>query len=299
MSKRVNFPSGIGTALVTPFKDGQVDHYCLAQLVAKQIESGIDYLVLLGTTGETSTLSHQEIQEVIRTAIDATAGAVPLVLGALGGNNTAELLRRLESWDLSAFSAVLSASPHYNKPSQAGIIDHYLALDEVTPVPIIMYNVPGRTSSNMTAATTLTIAKEGRNIMGIKEASADLIQGAKILKDRPNGFFVLSGDDPTALPLMSMGGEGIISVIANAFPAEFRAMVHHALAGDFEQARELHFHLLDLHPHLYVEGNPTGIKACMQELNMCTSEVRLPLKSLSKGALNKMRSVLEDIQQRL
>ncbi|MBX2817389.1 MAG: 4-hydroxy-tetrahydrodipicolinate synthase [Saprospiraceae bacterium] len=291
----MNFLRGIGTALITPFKGGEVDYPTLSALVERQVTSGVDYLVILGTTGEPVTLTPPEIEAVIAAIISANNSRLPLVLGIFGGNNTAAICNRLKNTNLEGIDALLSSSPHYNKPSQAGIVEHYLALDEVSPLPLIMYNVPGRTGSNMTAETTVSIANRSENIIGIKEASGDMIQGALILKHRPKGFYVLSGDDPTAMPLIALGGEGIISVIANAYPTAFAQMTHAALRQEMAMAQDIHARYLDLHHHLYVEGNPTGIKACCQQLGLCTDEVRLPLVRLSAPARQALLSEMNKI----
>ncbi|MDH3649162.1 MAG: 4-hydroxy-tetrahydrodipicolinate synthase [Saprospiraceae bacterium] len=272
---------GTGVALVTPFKHGVVDLDALKRIIHFVMEGGIDYLVCLGTTGESATLTRAESRSVLDTFVTTSAGHVPIVLGALGGNDTAGIIRQFSEFDLSGVSALLSSSPAYNKPSQEGIFEHYRALADQSPLPIIIYNVPARTCSNISADTTLRIAEECDQIIGIKDAAGDMMQAAMVIKNKPEDFLILSGDDPTALSMMALGADGVISVIANAFPARLSQMVEASLAGDFDRAVQLHFALLDIHYWLYAEGNPTGIKGAMEILGLCGREMRLPLMPLS------------------
>ncbi len=284
---------GTGVATITPFRDGAIDEVALDQIVKFQIDAGVDYLVCLGTTGEASTLSDEEKMRVQRCMLRTNNNRLPFVLGIFGGNHTASQIRSMQAWDLTGVNALLCASPAYVKPSQQGLYEHFRALADASPLPLIIYNVPGRTAKNMKAETILRLAHDCPNIIGVKEASADLMQGSSIIKSRPDGFLVMSGDDPTALGLMACGGNGVISVIANAFPREMSQMVRLALANDFQQARKIHLDLLSLHHWLYVEGNPVGVKAAMQIMGFCSREVRLPLAQLSDPNFRKLQDELE------
>lgn len=281
---------GLGVALVTPFRNGEIDYEALGRVIDHTLEGGADFLVSLGTTGETSTLAWEECVEVLRFTLARTNGRRPVVTGLFAGNNTASIRQRMSGFDFDGISALLSASPAYIKPPQEGIYQHYLALAEASPIPIILYNVPGRTASNLSAETTLRLAKSGRHIMGIKEASTNLMQGMQILKHRPESFRVWSGDDPSALSLLSAGADGVISVIGNAFPSEFGEMIHAALEDDFARARHYNNLLLDLHRWMYIEGNPAGVKAALEIKGLCTREVRLPLVPLREEYVEKLRS---------
>lgn len=268
--------NGTGVALVTPFQQGKVDFPALERLINHCIDGGVQYLVALGTTGETPTLSTEERHAVLDFVIEKTAKRVPVVAG-FGGNNTQALLEQIKARDFEGVDAILSSSPSYNKPSQEGIYQHYMALAEVAPRPIILYNVPGRTSSNMTAATTLRLAHSSDKFVAIKEASGDLGQCMAILKQKPENFSLVSGDDNLTLPLLACGATGVISVVGNAFPKAFSSMVNAGVAGDFETARKLHYQLLDILDLLFVDGNPAGVKAALEILGICHKEQRLPL----------------------
>jgi len=279
---------GTGVAVVTPFLDGQVDFDRLTDVLEHIISGGVDYIVSLGTTGEAVTLSPKEIRQVLDHTIKVVAGRKPIVAGNFGGNDTAALCRYINGFDFNGIDAMLSSSPSYNKPSQEGIFQHYKAMAEASPVPIILYNVPGRTSSNISAETTVRIARTCPNVIGIKEASGDLVQSSEILRDRPEGFLVISGDDPTALGLIYTGGDGVISVIGNAFPHEWSSMIRNALGGEADLANAEHNRLLSLHTHLYSEGNPAGIKAALNIRGLCQPEVRLPLTRMSDEGIKAM-----------
>jgi len=280
---------GTGVALVTPFSEGAIDFKALSAIIEHVITGGVDYLVSLGTTGESVTLSEDEKRAVLDHTIEVTAGRKPIVAGNFGGNDTAALCRYIDAFDFAGIDAILSSSPAYNKPSQEGIFQHYRAVAEHSPVPVILYNVPGRTSSNIASATTVRIAKACPNVVGIKEASGDLTQSSEIIRDRRNGFLVISGDDPTAPGLIYTGGDGVISVIANAFPREWSHMIRLALTRENDRANAIHNQLLELHRHIYVEGNPAGIKTALQFLGLCNNEVRLPLTPMSDEASNAMK----------
>ena len=286
---------GTGVALVTPFNtDGSIDEKGLRKLVDYQIENGTDFLVVQGTTGETATLSAEEKEQVLAIVIDQNKRRVPLVLG-LADNNTAALVKKISTFENEGVDGFLSASPHYNKPSQHGIIAHFEAIAKVSKKPIILYNVPGRTSSNMTAETILALSKVN-NIVGIKEASGNMDQVMQILKNAPTGFIVLSGEDALAMPIAALGGHGVISVVCNALPKEFSTMMNAALTGDFKTARKHHFELLDITNLFFAEGNPSGIKCCLDLLNICKDTVRLPLTTVSNTLQNQMKKELKQIE---
>lgn len=282
---------GTGVALVTPFRGGQVDFPALGKLIRHCLDGGVDFLVSLGTTGEVPTLSRKERLAVLDFTICENNGRLPLVAG-FGGNNTQAIIDSMKSHSFEGVDAILSASPSYNKPTQEGIFQHYMALAEQAPRPIIIYNVPGRTGSNVEADTTLRLAHASGKFLGIKEASPDLNQATRILKHRPKGFLVLSGDDPLALPLVALGGDGVISVIANALPGLFPKMIQYGLQGEMNQAAGIHLRLADIHPLLYEEGNPAGIKAALEMLGICLPDTRLPLTPLSVALRQRLRDEL-------
>ncbi len=279
---------GLGVALVTPFLDnGGVDMAGLQRLIEHNIKNGTDYLVVQGTTGESATLTAEEKRSVLDFVIEVNNGRKPIVLG-IGGNNTTAVAQALTDLDPTGIDGILSVSPYYNKPSQEGIYQHYKKLNEVTPLPIILYNVPGRTSSNVTASTTLRIAKELKNIVAVKEASGNLEQIMEIIMHKPKGFLVLSGDDALTLPHIAVGGDGVISVVGNAFPKRFSRMVHAALEGDLAAAKADHYDLLEIIPMLFAEGNPAGVKRVLATLGICRENLRLPLVPVSKGLGEKL-----------
>lgn len=275
-------------ALVTPFTpEGRVDPIALERLVNYQVERGIDYLVVLGTTAETATLSTEEKTQVRETVIRANGGRLPLVLG-VGGNNTAEVVRELEELDPEAYTAILSVSPYYNRPSQEGIYRHFAEVAKASPLPVILYNVPPRTGSNMLAATTLRLARDFENIIGIKEASGDFEQALVLLRDKPADFLVISGEDKLALPLVLAGGAGVISVIGQGLPREFADMIRLGLNGRPEEAFAVFFGLMESIDLIFEEGNPAGIKCLLEILELTTSQVRLPLVPASDQLRQKM-----------
>ncbi|MDE5842201.1 MAG: 4-hydroxy-tetrahydrodipicolinate synthase [Muribaculaceae bacterium] len=284
---------GLGIALVTPFKaDKSIDFGALGRLVDFQIEAGADFLVVLGTTGETPTLSPDEQLQVRNFIIQHNAGRVPLVLG-FGGNNTMEICRRLGAENFDGFSAILSVVPFYNKPSQEGIFRHYSEIATASPLPIILYNVPGRTGVNMTVETTLRLAHAHKNIIGIKEASGNFMQIEEIIKNKPRHFNLVSGDDGITYPLMTLGATGVISVIGNAFPKEFGTMVRKCLDGDFKAALPLHFQFQELFNLLFVDGNPAGVKCTLNALGMIENELRLPLVPTRLSTNEKIHAICE------
>lgn len=268
---------GTGVALVTPFRsDLSIDVQALTAIVNYAIDGGVEYLVVLGTTAESATLNKNEKELVKQTIINANNGRVPLVIG-IGGNNTAEVLQELQSANLNEFDAILSVSPYYNRPTQEGIYQHFKAIAESSPLPVILYNVPGRTGSNMLPQTVIRLARDFKNIIGIKEAAGDIVQAMKLIKDKPKEFLVISGDDMLTLPMILAGGAGVISVIGQGFPKEFSAMVRHGLRADLDQANHLHFQLMDIIELIFEQGNPAGIKAVFEYLGLCAGLVRLPL----------------------
>ena len=283
---------GTGVALVTPFKTTtEVDYDALGKLIDFDIDNGVEYLVSLGTTGETPTLTAKEKEDIVNFTYEKVNGRVPVVIG-IGGNSTQEVIENLKNFPLDKAIAVLSASPYYNKPSQQGICQHYKALAAASPKPIILYNVPGRTGSNMTAETTLHLAKE-KNIEGMKEASGNMVQCMHILRDRPKDFLVVSGDDHVAMPLIACGMDGVISVAANCFPKNFSEMIRQSLKGDFAAARPLHYKCLEGNDLLFAENNPAGVKAFLYELGIIENIVRLPVVPLSDSIHQKVKAFLK------
>ena len=286
---------GIGVAVITPFKNGEVDYSSLTRVINHILGGGVDYLVMLGSTGETATLNAEESRNILTHTINTVEGRVPIVAGNFAGNNTLEIVKSISEFDFEGIDAILSSSPAYVKPSQEGIYRHYMALEEVSPVPIILYNVPGRTMSNMEWTTTVRLANASKKFIGIKEATGDLIQTTRIIKNMPEDFFVTSGDDEVVIPMMSVGGHGVISVIGNALPSQFSQLIKSGLEGDYEKARELNNLVYDLHKWLYIEGNPVGIKTAMEIMGFCTNEVRLPLSPMSSDNYKYLERALRKV----
>ncbi|MBK8519267.1 MAG: 4-hydroxy-tetrahydrodipicolinate synthase [Saprospiraceae bacterium] len=288
---------GTGVAIITPFKDNEIDFPAFGNIIEYVINGGVNFIVALGSTGETATLNEIEARSVLDFCVVKINNRVPLVAGNFGWNDTKELVKKIKEYNFSGVDAILSSSPAYVKPSQEGIFRHYAEVADSCPIPVILYNVPGRTRSNMEWETTVRLAEYSKNIIGIKEASGDLIQTTRIIKNKPSHFIVTSGDDEVALPMTAVGGDGVISVMANALPKAFSQMINFALDQDYYAARELNFKTYDLHKWLYIEGNPVGIKSAMQVLGYCTNEVRLPLSPLSQGNYEKLKEeVLKIIQ---
>lgn len=272
---------GTGVALITPFKkDFSIDIEALKRIVQFSIDGGIEYLVVLGTTAENATLSHEEKELVIKTVIEANKGTLPLVLG-VGGNNTAKVVEELKTRDLSAFAAILSVSPYYNKPTQEGIYQHFKAVAQASPIPVILYNVPGRTSSNMLPSTVVRLANEFSNVVAIKEAAGDIVQAMQLIKDAPKGFLVISGDDMIALPMVLAGGAGVISVIGQGFPKEFSEMIRLGLNRKVDEAFKTQYLLAESIDMIYEQGNPAGIKEVFSVLGLTENTVRLPLVTVN------------------
>lgn len=289
---------GVGVALITPFSNFEVDYEALARMVEHVIKGGVDYIVALGSTAETATLSHKEQQQVLNFIVERTARRVPIVAG-MGSNNTHALVERLRSFDLSGAVAILSVVPYYNKPSQEGIYRHYMAVAEASPVPVIIYNVPGRTGVNMTAETTLRLAHATERIVAVKEASGDIEQMQRILDGKPENFVVLSGDDGITVELVKRGGHGVISVAANAFPELFCDCVHKAIAGDTEAAERMMKEQFEEPLRLiFREGNPTSVKVMTEAMGITSREVRLPLAEGSEELCEDIKSAVAKYQLR-
>jgi 4-hydroxy-tetrahydrodipicolinate synthase len=289
--------TGTGVALITPFNnDLSVDYAALKKLINYVIENGVEYLVTLGTTGETPTLRQEEKIDIINFTYEIVNDRVPVIVG-IGGNSTHEVVENLKTYPLQKAIAVLSASPYYNKPSQEGIFQHYKTIANASPKPILLYNVPGRTGSNVTADTTLKLAREVPNIMGIKEASGNMVQCMHILQNRPADFLVVSGDDHLTLPLIACGMDGVISVAANCFPKDFSQMLRFCLQNNFIEARTLHYKCLEGNDLLFAENNPAGAKAFLYEMGLIQNIVRLPLVPLSAPVHQKIKEYLKNIRE--
>ncbi len=285
----------MGVALITPFKDDEsIDFDSLSKLIEFQIQNGTDYLVVLGTTAETPTLTESEKKQIISFVIERVKGRVPIVLG-LGGNNTRAIVETLKTEDFTGIDAILSVVPYYNKPSQEGIYQHYKAIANATALPVVLYNVPGRTGVNMSAETTLRIAREFENVVAIKEASGNISQMDDIIKNKPKDFMVISGDDGIAYPLISLGAVGVISVIGNAFPKEFSRMVRLALNGDFANSLLIHHRFTELFELLFVDGNPAGVKSMLNAMGYIENKLRLPLVPTRITTFEKIRAVLKEL----
>lgn len=280
-------------AIVTPFKnDSSIDFSALGRITDHVIKGGVNYIVAMGTTGEASTLTKDEKQAVLSFITESVDKRVPLVAG-IGGNNTQEIINCLKELDLTGVDGILSVAPYYNKPGQKGLLQHYKAISTCSPLPVIIYNVPGRTSCNISSETTLSLAHGCDNIIGIKEASGDMAQIMRIIKGKPENFLVISGDDLFTIPIMAAGGSGVISVLANAWPAECSEIVNHSLKNNYRQAREIQFKFLEIIDLLFAEGNPSGIKAFLSAMNLCRNNLRLPLVPVSKAVLTRIQKAVE------
>ena len=289
---------GTGVALVTPFKqDFSIDTEALKRIVNFSIDGGIEYLVVLGTTAENATLSPDEKELVIRTVIEANNGTLPLVLG-VGGNNTAKVVEELKTRDLSAFAAILSVSPYYNKPTQEGIYQHFKAVAEASPIPVILYNVPGRTASNMLPSTVLRLANDFENVVAIKEAAGDIVQAMQLLKDKPKDFLVISGDDMIALPMVLAGGSGVISVIGQGFPKEFSEMIRLGLNRKVDEAFKTQYLLAECIDMIFEQGNPAGIKEVFLSLGISENTVRLPLVNVDDSLAKRIDEFVKKVNRK-
>jgi 4-hydroxy-tetrahydrodipicolinate synthase len=279
---------GTGVAMVTPFHDnGQVDYDALNKLINYLIDGGVEYLVSLGTTGESATLNNDERKQVWAFTAKAVDGRVNLVAG-IGGNNTHEVVEQIKQFDTAGYDAILSASPYYNKPTQEGIYQHYKAIAESSALPVILYNVPSRTGSNINADTVIRLANDFKNIIGVKEASGNFDQINQIMRDKPEGFLLISGDDPITLPMVALGAVGVISVIGNALPRQTSDMVRLCLAGDFKAAQKTHSALIDFTRLMFVEGSPAGVKTALKHLNICGDTLRLPLVKVTSNIAERI-----------
>jgi len=286
--------TGTGVALITPFrKDLSVDTEALERIVNFQVEGGIDYLVVMGTTAEAATLDKSEKELVIKTVIKANAGRLPLVLG-IGGNNTKEVVEEILAADLTEFVAILSVSPYYNKPTQEGIYQHFKMVAEASPLPIILYNVPGRTASNMLPETVLRLANDFDNVVAIKEAAGDIVQAMRLIQYKPEGFLVISGDDMVTLPMVLAGGAGVISVIGEGFPQQFSQMVRFGLQRNVDEAYRLHYEIADAIDMIFEQGNPAGIKHVFKELGLCEDFLRLPLVNINQDLANRLTAFVKN-----
>jgi 4-hydroxy-tetrahydrodipicolinate synthase len=289
--------SGTGVAIITPFrKDSSIDFLSLEKLLSHILSNNVDYLVVLGTTGETATLSADEKKAVLNFVIDTVDGKVPIVAG-FGGNNTAEVVSNIKYYNFKGIDAILSVAPYYNKPNQKGLYNHYKSIATASSLPIILYNVPGRTGVNISAETILQLASDFENIVAVKEASGDFEQIMHILKYKAANFMVISGDDLLALPLISMGANGVISVVANAFPKEYSDLINFALKGRFNEAMQIQYHLLEIIQTLFVEGNPAGIKAALKILEITPNYLRQPLDPISKSTYNKLSKMIGELSK--
>jgi len=295
MKMDINKFKGTGVAIITPFKkSGAIDFESFEKIINHTIFGGVGFIVVLGTTGEASTLSKQEKKALIEFAVRAIDQRAPLVVG-VGGNNTSDVVLTLHGTPFRGVDGILSVCPYYSKPQQEGIYQHFKIISEASPVPVILYTVPGRTSSNIAASTTLRLARDCKNIIGIKEASGNFDQIYQVIKNRPENFLVLSGDDALTLPIIAAGGDGVISVTANAYPDKFSEMVNRALAGDFIRARELHYDLIDFTNALFLDGSPAGIKSALEMKGLCGNYLRLPLVPVNK----EVRAQIEKLMKAL
>ncbi len=286
---------GTGVAIITPFKnDSSIDFGSLGRLVERLINNNIDYLVVLGTTGESVTQSKDEKRAVIDHVIEINNGRIPVVIG-MGGNCTREIVDNITKNKFDGIDGILSVAPYYNKPSQKGLYNHFKTIAGASPVPVIIYNVPGRTSINIEAGTTIRLANDVKNIVAVKEASGNIDQIMQIIKNAPQGFQIISGDDAIALPIISIGGSGLISVLANAYPGEWSDMVNYAMKNNFQAAREIHYKFVDLINLIFADGNPAGIKAVLSNLGLVQNQLRLPLTPVSRLVYNQIKQAIEEV----
>jgi 4-hydroxy-tetrahydrodipicolinate synthase len=287
---------GTGVAIVTPFKnDSSIDFSATGRILNHIIKGGVNYIIVMGTTGEAPTLTKDEKQALISHVVEIVDKRIPVVIG-LGGNNTQEIINCIRQMDLEGVDAILSVAPYYNKPNQRGLFQHFKEIATCSPIPVILYNVPGRTASNITSETCIELAYECDNIIGIKEASGDLAQIMRIIKGKPENFLVISGDDMLTIPIIAAGGSGVISVLANAYPAECSELVNNALKNNLKAAREIHFRFMESIELLFSDGNPAGIKAFLSTIGLCQNNLRLPLVPVSKTVLSRIQKVVEELK---
>lgn len=288
---------GTGVAIVTPFKnDTSIDFAALGRVLNHVINGGVNYIVAMGTTGEAPTLTKDEKQAILSYVTEAIDNRVPLVAG-IGGNNTQEIINSIREFDLTGVDGILSVAPYYNKPGQRGLFEHFKAIASCCPLPVIIYNVPGRTSSNISSETCLALAHEFDNIVAVKEASGDMAQIMRIIKGKPENFLVISGDDMLTIPVIASGGAGVISVLANSYPAECSELVNYALKNNLKAAREIQFRFLEIIELLFADGNPSGIKAFMSLMNLCNNNLRLPLVPVSKPVFARIQKAADEIRK--
>ena len=288
---------GTGVAIVTPFKnDSSIDFAAYGRAINHVINGGVNYIIPMGTTGEASTLSKEEKKAIISYTVEIVDKRIPIVIG-IGGNNTQEVINSIRHTDLNGVDGILSVAPYYNKPNQRGLFQHFKAIATSCPIPLIIYNIPSRTNCNIAAETCLQLAYECQNIAGVKESSGDLTQIMKIIKGKPENFSVISGDDLLTIPVIAAGGVGVISVLANAFPAQCSELVNHCLKNNFKSAREIQFRLLEMIELLFIEGNPSGIKAVLNIMNICQNNLRLPLVPVSKVTNTRIQKAIDDINK--
>ncbi len=294
-----NIFRGLGIALVTPFNtDGSIDFDALARLIDYQLENGADFLAILGTTSESPCLTTEEKQQIKHFVVDKVGGKVPILAGC-GGNNTAAVVGELKTGDWQGIDGILSVCPYYNKPSQEGLYQHYRAIAEASPLPVVLYNVPGRTGVNLKAETTIRLANDCENIVAVKEAGRWLEQVDEIIKNKPEGFDVISGDDALTFPMIASGAAGVISVIGNALPKEFSRMIRYEFKGEYEPARKIHHRFTELYSLLFVDGNPAGVKALLHEMGFIKNELRLPLVPTRVSTVQKMSEILKELNSSL
>ncbi len=288
---------GTGVAIITPFKnDSSIDFAALERVVNHVINGGVNYIVVMGTTGESATLTKDEKKAVISYVVEVNDGRIPLVLG-IGGNNTQEVINCIRHTNLTGVDGILSVAPYYNKPNQRGLFQHFKAIATGSPLPVILYNVPGRTCSNISAETCIELAHECDNIVAVKEASGDLAQIMKIIRGKPDNFSVISGDDMLTIPIIASGGSGVISVLANAFPSVTSELVTNALKSNYKSARELNCRYLEIIELLFVDGNPAGVKAMMSIMNLCQNNLRLPLVTVNRAVLTRIQKAIDEVSK--
>ena len=288
---------GTGVAIVTPFKnDLSIDFAALGRMVNHVINGGVNYIVVMGTTGESATLTKDEKKAIISYVVEVTDNRVPLVTG-IGGNSTQEVINCVRYANLTGVDGILSVAPYYNKPNQRGLFQHFKAIATCSPIPVIMYNVPGRTCSNISSETCLELAHECDNIVAIKEASGDITQIMRIIKDKPDSFSVISGDDMMTIPIISSGGSGVISVLANAFPAATSELVTNSLKSNFKSAREIQFRYLEMTELLFIDGNPAGVKAMLNIMNLCQNNLRLPLVPVNRAIYSRIQKAIDEVNK--
>jgi 4-hydroxy-tetrahydrodipicolinate synthase len=288
---------GTGVAIITPFKnDSSIDFAALGRVINHVIDGGVNYIVAMGTTGESVTLTKDEKKAILSYVVETIDNRVPLVTG-IGGNNTQEVINCIRHANLTGVDGILSVAPYYNKPSQRGLFQHFKAIATCSPIPVILYNVPGRTCSNISSETCLQLANECENIIGVKEASGDISQIMRIIKGKPENFSVISGDDMMTIPVIAAGGSGVISVLANVYPAQCSELVNHALKNNFKSAREIQFRFMEIIELLFLDGNPSGAKAMLNIMNICQNNVRLPLVPVSRTVYTRIQKALEEVNK--